>query len=953
MGYSLTNARNGKSMSRISKWPNLRPPSLKDDKLIKGVTGHRSDALQGYKRETEEQLLKVSKIVQGQKEKESTVKGNYISALNYCHWSTLPFSTTTSEELINLFSDHDQAAPELNTPDINNSSSSSSESPIEWFAAKINGYYKNNLKIGHLNVNSIFGKSDEVVNLLEKCAFDILFISESKIDGSVSSTLFAYAEYRIIRKDRKKGGGGLLVYIRSNVTAHRQIKLESDGIESICLDVKGCANNWFLICACYRSPGKCKITEFIPACATAAEKMYAKQKEILFIGDFNMNLLKSSDNPNGPNKDLTKFIEQFCLTNVIHEATRTTNYSKTLLDVVLTSHPERLAKSGTLQVGISDHDLIFVVRKQKIPKPKARTIEFRTLKNLDQKLRNNQLPWISPDIQMQIRKRNRLYKKFRRTPTDLNWSNYKVQRNTVTALKKKAVKDFCTNAASTKSCSGLFWKKMKPLLPNNNSSGDSLNDIFLLDNGKVASNPGATLNESFANPRIPEPVLNLSEEVFTDHPSIVTIKSKFNPPNFSFAEINSETMTAYLSKIEVKKSTGHDGISPKILKFSTPSLVGPLTTLFNYRIRTSTMPSSWKMSNVLPIYKKRGHSTATALIKLADDWRKSLDEKQEVGVVAIDLSKAFDCICHNLLLAKLKAYGLHDTALKLLRSFLQERKQRVMCNNSCSNWIPIRCGVPQGSLLSPLLFNIFMNDMNEAVINSSLRLYADDTTQYVADKNPIVLQSSLNQDMERLSSWLDHNYLRANGDKTQAMVLGKSTHHYDLKFNGAPIDIKEHLKIFGFTCSNSSVGKGEVGSRCSLGDVERVFAKHTEDKSTQTCFLFSSEVDSISMDHTYAFSFGDIIDIKESRQSIQEQLEVKEEILINLKKKVGQLQKEIDEYKQREFTLEKLKNDNSAIKFYTGFPNYTALLAFHNYLKPKVAKLQYWGPKNIKGWSFC
>ena len=97
-----------------------------------------------------------------------------------------------------------------------------------------------------------------------------------------------------------------------------------------------------------------------------------------------------------------------------------------------------------------------------------------------------------------------------------------------------------------------------------------------------------------------------------------------------------------------------------------------------------------------------------------------------------------------------------------------------------------------------------------------------------------------------------------------------------------------------FTCSNSSNGKGEVGTRCSLGDVEMVFAKHTEDKSTQTCFQFTSEFDSISMDHTYAFSFGDIIDIKESRQSIQEQLEVKEEMLINLKKKVGQLQKEIN-----------------------------------------------------------
>jgi len=83
-----------------------------------------------------------------------------------------------------------------------------------------------------------------------------------------------------------------------------------------------------------------------------------------------------------------------------------------------------------------------------------------------------------------------------------------------------------------------------------------------------------------------------------------------------------------------------------------------------------------------------------------------------------------------------------------------------------------------------------MNDMNVAVNDSSLRLYADDTTQYMADKNPTVLQFSLNQDMERLSSWLDHNYLQANGDKTQAMVLGKS------------IDIKEHLKILGVHLDN-------------------------------------------------------------------------------------------------------------------------------------------------------
>ena len=113
----------------------------------------------------------------------------------------------------------------------------------------------------------------------------------------------------------------------------------------------------------------------------------------------------------------------------------------------------------------------------------------------------------------------------------------------------------------------------------------------------------------------------------------------------------------------------------------------------------------------------------------------------------------------NLLLAKVKAYGVQEPALQLLRSYLHGRKQRVICNNKCSSWSTVRCGVPQGSLLSPLLFNIFMNDINETVTVSSLRLYADDTTQYTADYSPVVLQHLLNHDMEKLSSWFASNYL--------------------------------------------------------------------------------------------------------------------------------------------------------------------------------------------------
>lgn len=125
--------------------------------------------------------------------------------------------------------------------------------------------------------------------------------------------------------------------------------------------------------------------------------------------------------------------------------------------------------------------------------------------------------------------------------------------------------------------------------------------------------------------------------------------------------------------------------------------------------------------------------------------------------------------------------------------------------------------------------------------------------------------------------------------------------------------------------------------------------RQTEDKSTQTefCFLFEDKSYALASDHSYSFSFRDIGDLDELMQAMQERLKVKEEMLTNLKAQVGKMQKELDQYKQQEFRLENFKDDNSAIQFYTGFPNYESLLAFHDYIQPKVAKLQYWGAKHV------
>ena len=112
-----------------------------------------------------------------------------------------------------------------------------------------------------------------MLDLLNECRFDILFLSETRLDKVVSSTLLSNPHYCIIRRDRKRGAGGLLVYMHNSVVARRQPKMEPENIESIYLNVREIANTSFYVCVCYRSPNLCKVFDLISACSTAADKM--------------------------------------------------------------------------------------------------------------------------------------------------------------------------------------------------------------------------------------------------------------------------------------------------------------------------------------------------------------------------------------------------------------------------------------------------------------------------------------------------------------------------------------------------------------------------------------------------------------------------------------------------------------------------------------------------------
>ena len=190
-----------------------------------------------------------------------------------------------------------------------------------------------------------------------------------------------------------------------------------------------------------------------------------------------------------------------------------------------------------------------------------------------------------------------------------------------------------------------------------------------------------------------------------------------------------------------------------------------------------------------------------------------------IGAVFVDLSKAFDMVNHKLLIAKLNSFGITGIENKWFKSYLNNRTQCVSINGTISNPKTIMSGVPQGSILGPLLFLLFINDMSDSIMNSTVDMYADDTLIYFCHRDVKTIETCLNNDLASLSKWLDDNLMKANVSKTNVMLLGTSAktsriNHINVVMNNCTVEKVNSFKYLGVNIDANLKWNDHVSNVC-------------------------------------------------------------------------------------------------------------------------------------------
>ncbi|PFX12946.1 putative RNA-directed DNA polymerase from transposon BS [Stylophora pistillata] len=326
-----------------------------------------------------------------------------------------------------------------------------------------------------------------------------------------------------------------------------------------------------------------------------------------------------------------------------------------------------------------------------------------------------------------IKNKRKYAQTYARNRSPETWELKRKWRNIATRERRKAIKDYWAQKSSElKTRPRDLFQTFNPSLNSKNRDTTNIsiriNDSIIRDQKKVVEIFGDYFS-TMANEIGGKHVLQLGKEDFNTHLSVEAIRHSYHSLHFRFNKIDSRVVENELKKLNTPKATG------------------------------------------------KTHSCETNLIRVTEDWRIAMDDKECVAVLSTDMSNAFDSLHHALMTKKLEAYGFSDVSLELMHSHFTEQKNCVKINGVTSTWKEQLRGCPQGSLLRLLLWNIIPNDLPLSVQTSNLFMYADDHQVYQSGPSVTAIISELTNEAENVSRWYRENFFHANPKKYQVLVM--------------------------------------------------------------------------------------------------------------------------------------------------------------------------------------
>lgn len=743
--------------------------------------------------------------------------------------------------------------------------------------------YKSKLNCLVINFQSLYGKKEELSNLVSSINIDILIGTETWLNPDILNSELLMNDFDIYRRDRiNRGGGGCLIAIKKHFTS--EFVHQGEFSESLFCKINVKGGKPIIIGCVYRPPDRnAELTTKI--CEDISLVINKHKNSVFWLGgDFNLPDIEweneEIENYQYPKEISNEYLQMSAnlgLKQLVREPTRGVN----CLDLFFTNTPDLTNKCSIIP-GLSDHEAVLVETKLKLTKkkPVKRNInlwkkvneeklrkecnEFKTSflnkfdtetdvndlwenikSNLLELMKNNvptktastkhHQPWITTTTKRLIRKKHRWLTKSKRSKSNRVRNKYNEIKRICQRTCRKAHINYLNDLFIEDNNKKKLWTYIK----NKGQQDCGISDLrnvngILFQNAEDKAN---ILNDQFCS-------------VFSDPTNKInhTTQNENRLPDMKRIKVTRAGVLKLLLNINPNKATGPDNIPGRLLKLCAYELADIFTLLFQSSLNQGKVPHDWKKAHIMPLFKKGERTNAenyrpvsltsiaskllehiihsnimdhldrfdvlkdsqhgfrqkrsceSQLITTINDFSECLNSKGQIDAVLLDFSKAFDKVDHEGLIFKLENLGVRHSLLFWIKSFLIGREQRVLVDGKQSSSKPVLSGVPQGTVLGPLLFLIYINDIsNKLSPGTSIRLFADDSLLYRRINNPsdsVILQNDLN----KLQSWEQEWKMEFHPGKCQLLRITNKSKQFipsDYFIHHTKLEMSDSAKYLG------------------------------------------------------------------------------------------------------------------------------------------------------------